>query len=85
MQEFYQWLIFQSFIILICIVLYMFAAGMINIKRTRTESFKEWQKMNGGVIRWMCILLIIVSIGIIYYKYNQVTTTLTEPPTLQSE
>lgn len=41
--------------------------------------------MNGGVIRWMCILLIIVSIGIIYYKYNQVTTTLTEPPTLQSE
>lgn len=85
MQEFYQWLIFESFFILACIVIYMFAAGMINIERTRRESFIEWKKMNGGVVRWMCILVIIVSLGIIFYKYNQVTTTLTAPPTLQTE
>ncbi len=85
MQDFYQWLIFESFIMLICIVLYAYASGVIKTKRTRKASFIEWQKLNGRVIRMMCILIIVVCIGVIFYKYNQVVTTLNEPPSLETE
>ncbi len=85
MQEFYQWLIFESFIILLCVVLYLFAAGIIKTQRTERESFQEWRKTTGGVVRFMCILVIIVSISIIIYKYAQVTATLQEPPSLNTD
>lgn len=85
MSEFYQWAIFLGFIALIFIVIYAFAAGYIHTARTKTESFKEWQKYNGGVVRVMCILIIIVCIGIGVYKYYQVNSMLNEPPSLQTD
>lgn len=85
MGEFYQWLIFQSFLIVGFAILYMYAAGMIKTKRTQQESFIEWRKTTGGMIRLVCILLIIVSIGIIIYKYYQVTGELNAPPTLNTD
>ncbi len=85
MSEFLQWVIFLGFISLIIIVIYLHAAGYINTKRTRTESFKEWQKYNGGVVRLMCILLLIVCISIGIYKYHQVQDNLQEPPSLETE
>jgi|GEM_PF-1454686 len=85
MAEFFQWVIFLGFIALFIIVIYLHAAGLINTKRTRTESFKEWQKYNGGVVRLMCILILIVCLSVGIYKYYQVQENLQEPPALETE
>lgn len=85
MNEFYQWAIFLGFIALIVIVLYAFAAGYIHTARTRTDSFKEWQKLNGRVVRMMCLLMLVVCVSIAIYKYYQVNETLNAPPSLESD
>lgn len=85
MSEFIQWAVFLGFICLIIIIIYLHAAGAINSKRTRTESFKQWQKYNGGVVRLSCILLLIVCISIGIYKFYQVQDSLQAPPVLESE
>lgn len=85
MQEFYQWLIFESFIALICLVVYLYAAGIINTPRTKTESFIEWRKTRGTVVQWMCILVILVCVSVMIYKYYQVKETLNAPPGLETE
>lgn len=83
MSEFYQWVIFLGFLAIIIIVIYLFAGGYIHTQRTQKESFKEWQKYNGGVVRMMCILLLLVCIGIGVYKYYQVNDSITAPPSLE--
>lgn len=85
MGDFYQWVIFIGFLAAIIIVIYLFASGYIHTKRTQTASFKEWQRFNGGVVRMMCILLLLVCIGIAVYKYYQVTESITAPPALESD
>lgn len=85
MGEFYQWVIFLGFLAIIITVIYLFAGGYIRTKRTQTESFKEWQKYNGGVVRMMCILLLLVCIGIGVYKYYQVNDSITAPPSLETD
>ena len=85
MSEFYQWVIFLGFLAIIIIVIYLFAGGYIHTQRTQKESFKELQKYNGGVVRMMCILLLLVCIGIGVYKYYQVNGSITAPPSLESD
>ncbi len=85
MQEFYQWVIFMGFIALMAAVLYAFAAGWMHTARTKRESFREWQQLNGGVVRMMCLLIILVCVIVSVYKYNDVRSVLEAPPTLQTE
>lgn len=85
MSEFLQWAIFLGFIAAIVITIYAVASGYIKLQRFQTDSFKEWQKMNGGVVRMMCILLLVVIVSIGVYKYYQVTTSITAPPSLESD
>lgn len=85
MQEFYQWVIFMGFIALLAMLLYAFAAGWMHTARTKRESFIEWQRMNGGVIRMMSLLIVLVCIIVCIYKYNEVTTAIEAPPSLQTE
>ena len=85
MNEFYQWAIFLGFIAFIVIILYAFASGYIHTARTRTDSFKEWQKLNGRVVRMMCLLMLVVCVSIAIYKYYQVNETLNAPPSLESD
>ncbi|MEZ5013477.1 MAG: hypothetical protein R2794_04235 [Chitinophagales bacterium] len=85
MYEFYQWLIFESLIIAICILLYLFAAGKMHTRFTRTERFQNWKKYNGGTIRMMSILIIVVCIAVIIYKYYQIYDELHAPPSLNTD
>ena len=85
MQEFYQWLIFEGFIAAICIVVWLYAAGLVHTKRTKTESFIEWRKSRGTVVQWMCILMLVVCTSVVIYKYAQVKSSLDAPPSLQTE
>ena len=85
MQEFYQWAIFMGFIALLAAILYAFAAGWVHTKRTQRESFREWQRLNGGVVRMMCLLVIAVCIIVSYYKYDEIKSTIEAPPSLQTE
>jgi len=84
MEEFKQWVIFESLFVIAAITIWLFAAGKIQAPLTKTESFKEWQKTNGGVVRFVCILVIVVSIGIVIYKYYQIQQTV-DIPTLQTD
>ncbi|MBX7048467.1 MAG: hypothetical protein K1X40_04780 [Chitinophagales bacterium] len=85
MQEFTQWAIFMGFIALMAAILYAYASGWVNSPRTRRESFKEWQKLNGGVVRMMSLLIILVCVIVCIYKYNDIKTAIDAPPTLQTE
>ncbi len=85
MDEFKQWVIFESLFIIAAITLWFFAAGKINAPLTRTDSFKEWQKRNGGVVRFVCILIVVVSLMIILYKYNQIHQAEIAPPALPTD
>lgn len=85
MQEFYQWVIFMGFIALLAGGLFAVASGWIQTARTRTDSFREWQRLNGGVIRMMCILIIVVCGIVCVYKYNDVKAAVEAPPTLQTD
>ncbi len=85
MNEFKQWVIFESLFIFAAITIWLFAAGKINAPLTRTESFKEWQKKNGSVVRFVCILIVVVSVMIILYKYNQIQQAENLPPTLPTD
>jgi uncharacterized PurR-regulated membrane protein YhhQ (DUF165 family) len=85
MSEFLQWAVFLGFIAAIVLIIYAAAAGYIKIARFQTDTFKEWQKMNGGVVRMMCVLLLVVIVSIGIYKYYQVTTSITAPPALESD
>jgi uncharacterized PurR-regulated membrane protein YhhQ (DUF165 family) len=85
MSEFFQWAVFLGFIAAIVLIIYAAASGYIKIARFQTATFKEWQKMNGGVVRMMCVLLLVVIVSIGIYKYYQVTTSITAPPALESD
>lgn len=85
MDEFKQWVIFESLFIIAAATIWLFAAGKINSPRTQSESFKDWQKRNGGVVRMMCILVIVVALGILAYKYFQIQQAVNAPPSLQTD
>ncbi len=85
MQEFTQWAIFLGFIALLTGILYAYASGWIHTRRTQTESFKEWLKLNGSVVRMMCWLVLIVCISIAIYKYADVKAAVEAPPTLMTD
>lgn len=85
MQEFTQWAIFLGFIALITVILYAYASGWIKTERTQKESFKEWLKLNGGVVRMMCWLILLVCISIAIYKYNDVKAAIEAPPSLMTD
>lgn len=75
----------MGFIALIAMVIYAFAAGWIHTARTRKESFKEWQRLNGGVVRMMCLLIVVVCIIVSIYKYADVQAVVDAPPSLMTE
>lgn len=75
----------MGFIALIAMVIYAFAAGWIHTARTRKESFKEWQRLNGGVVRMMCLLIVVVCIIVSIYKYADVQAAVDAPPSLMTE
>lgn len=75
----------MGFIALIAMVIYAFAAGWIHTARTRRESFKEWQRLNGGVVRMMCLLIVLVCIIVSIYKYADVQAVVDAPPSLMTE
>lgn len=75
----------MGFIALIAMVIYAFAAGWIHTARTRRESFKEWQRLNGGVVRMMCLLIVVVCIIVSIYKYADVQAVVDAPPSLMTE
>jgi len=85
MQEFIQWAVFMGFIAIAAGILYAYAAGWIHSARTRRESFREWQKNNGSVVRMCCILIILVCLIVSFYKYSDVRSAIDAPPTLQTD
>lgn len=75
----------MGFIALMAGIVYAFAAGWMHNARTKKASFQEWQRLNGGVVRMMCVLIIIVCIIVSFYKYVDVQAALEAPPALQTE